>query len=200
MFATFVYRSCKLFSPFDVPMSLSFTDGRDQISMYQVVQGLANVSRSLLQVGLPFTVHWTHLEATYHTSALTFTLGHCFYFRASIGDGHGVLVDALPGLQNHVDQRSVELKSAQGLQDFLLGEVCRQIVLTFGDITMAWTSTSQPEASCFRVDLVPAAIHLSPPPKAKSAREVVTEDSSWSCFEVRVFAQKVGCAVEKPCG
>lgn len=148
----------------------------------QVVQGLANVSRTLRKIGLPLAVRWTHLEETCPSSALSFTLGHCFHFRASLGDGFGVVVSALPGLQNHADQRSVELESAHDLEHFLLGEVCRQIVLTFGDITAAWTSGIQQEGiTCFRVDLVPAAIHLLP----------ASEEADGGSCEVRVFVQEV---------
>lgn len=154
----------------------------------QVVRGVAHVSRSLRKIGLPFAVRWTHLEETCPASALSFTLGHCFHFRVFLGDGSGVIVSALPGLQNHADQRRVELQSAQDLESFLLGEVCRQIVLTFGDITAAWTSGVQPEGTtCFRVDLVPAAIHLLPSSKCTST----SEDTDGDSCEVRVFVQQV---------
>lgn len=146
------------------------------------------MSSSLRKIGLPFAVRWTHLEETCHASALSFTLGHCFHFRVSLGDGFGVIVSALPGLQNHADQRRVELQSAKDLERFLLGEVCRQIVLTFGDITAAWTSGVHPEgAACFRVDLVPAAIHLLP----SSKRTGTSEDTDGGSCEVRVDVQEV---------
>lgn len=164
----------------------------DNVCSNQVVQGLANVSRTLRKIGLPLAVRWTHLEETCPSSALSFTLGHCFHFRASLGDGFGVVVSALPGLQNHADQRSVELESAHDLEHFLLGEVCRQIVLTFGDITAAWTSGIQPEGkTCFRVDLVPAAIHLLPGPKSKVSRSDAPEEADGGSCEVRVFVQEV---------
>lgn len=151
------------------------------------------MSNSLRKIGLPFAVRWTHLEETCPASALSFTLGHCFHFRVSLGDGFGVIVSALPGLQNHADQRSVELQSAQDLQRFLLGEVCRQIVQTFGDITAAWTSGFQPEGTaCFRVDLVPAAIHLLPSSKSNSSsRTSTSEGTDGGSCEVRVFVQEV---------
>ncbi|CAM9338799.1 unnamed protein product [Pylaiella littoralis] len=161
----------------------------------EVVQRLAHVSRTLQKIGLPFVVRWTHLEETCPASALTFTLGHCFHFRASLDGGFGVVVSALPGLQNHADQRSVELQSAEDLQHFLLGEVCRQIVLTFGDITAAWTSGKQPEGtSCFRVELVPAAIHLLPRPKSKTSCDTSMQNDGGSC-EVRVFVEGVGVRI-----
>lgn len=160
--------------------------------MRQVVQGLAHVSHTLQKIGLPFVVRWTHLEETCPASALSFTLGHCFHFRASLDDGFGVVVSALPGLQNHADQRSVELQSAEDLQHFLLGEVCRQIVLTFGDITAAWTSGIQPEgATCFRVELVPATIHLLPRTKSKASCESASGQTDGGSCEVRVFVEGV---------
>lgn len=157
------------------------------------MRGLANVSRSLLQIGLPLAVRWTHAEATFPASSLSFTLGHRFHFRASLGAGSDVVISALPGLHNHVDQRSVELHSAQDLEQFLLGEVCRQIVLTFGDITASWTSGVQKETACFRVDLVPAAIHLLPAPKTKSPckSSVSPAENSRGGCEVRVCVQEV---------
>lgn len=156
------------------------------------MQGLAHVSNSLQKIGLPMVVRWTHLEETCPASALTFTLGHCFHFRASLDDGFKVVVSALPGLQNHADQRSVELQGAEDLQQFLLGEICRQIVLTFGDITAAWTSGVQPEGiSCFRVELVPSAIHLLPHPTSKASCKSGSALPDGGSCEVRVFVEGV---------
>lgn len=164
----------------------------DNFSTKQVVEGLANVSGILRKIGLPLAVRWTHLEETCPSSAVSFTLGHCFHFRASLDDGFGVVVSALPGLQNHADQRSVELESARDLEHFLLGEVCRQIVLTFGDITAAWTSgIQQEEIICFRIDLVPAAIHLLPVPKSKVSRNNAPKEADGGSCEVRVFVEEV---------
>lgn len=163
------------------------------------MQGLAHVSYTLKKIGLPLVVRWTHLEETCPASTLTFTLGHCFHFRASLDDGFGVIVSALPGLQNNADQRSVELQSADDLQHFLLGEVCRQIVLTFGDITAAWTSGIQPQGtSSFRVELVPASIHLLPRPKSRASCERASEQTDGGSCEVRVFVEGVSyiCRVE----
>ncbi|CAN0440234.1 unnamed protein product [Ectocarpus sp. 12 AP-2014] len=162
----------------------------------EVVQGLANVSRSMQKIGLPLAVRWTHLEETYRTSALTLTVGHCFHFRASLDDGCGILVSALPGLQNHADQRSVELQSAQDLEHFLLREVCRQIVLTFGDITASWTSGVMSEgAACFRVELEPAAIYLLPGRKAEESGTKPTEELRGSGCEARVYVQGAGVQI-----
>lgn len=135
------------------------------------------------------------METTYPASSLGFTLGHCSHFRASLDDGCRAVVSALAGLHNHADQRSVELLSAQDFQQFLLGEICRQIVLTFGDITSAWTREKQHGKTCFRVDLTPAAIHLLPLPKATKAVEddsKFMETSDGSSSEVRVCVQEVG--------
>ena len=118
---------------------------------------MAGVSRSLHQLGVPFALRWTHLESTCATSVLTFTLGHRFHFRTSLDGGCNITVSALPGLHNHADQRTFGLRSADDLQQFLLGEICRQIVLTFGDIAAAWTDDIQ---TCFRVDLVPPTVSL----------------------------------------
>lgn len=163
------------------------------VNTRQVVRALAHVSRSLRQIGLPLAVRWTHLETTYPTSALNFTLGHCFHFRASLGDGCGIVVSALPGLQNHAEPRKVELQSAQDLQQFLLGEVCRQIVLTFGDITAAWTSGIVQGPNCFRIDLVPAVIHLLPVPRPNAACKglVCAAEGDNSGWKVRVCVQEV---------
>lgn len=150
---------------------------------------LADVSVSLQHIGLPLAVQWTHLEATYSRSSLNVTLGNSFHFRVSLDDESRAVASALPGLQNHADQRRVELYSALDVQRFLLGEVCRQIVLTFGDITSTWISNEHPETSCFKVDLAPTAIHLVPAPKARleDGRSVGVDESDEN-WEVRVSA------------
>lgn len=162
----------------------------------QVVEGVASVSRSLDEIGLPFDVRWTHLETTFPASALGFTFGHCFHFRASVDGGSGVVVSALPGLHNHAEQRSVNLQSVEDLKQFLLGEVCRQVVLTFGDITAAWTTGIPEGGKCFRIDLAPAAIHLLPPPKARTSHVLCPPpwDKKANGWEVRVSVKEVRAA------
>lgn len=153
---------------------------------------LHDISFSVRRVGLPLTVRWTHLETTYSRSCLTVTLGKCFHFRVSLDDESRAVVSALPGLQNHADQRSVELWSADDLRQFILGEVCRQIVLTFGDITSAWLSVENSKRCHFKVDLAPAAIHLFGGDKARpklwnSNSGGNKLNGSW---EVRVYAER----------
>lgn len=159
-------------------------------------------------------VRWTHLETTYPASSMSFTLGHCSHFRVALDDGCRAVVSALAGLHNHADLRTVELLSAQKFQQFLLGEICRQIVLTFGDVTSAWTSENQQGKSCFRVDLTPAAIHLLPLPVTKPVehdcksmekgdeKKTVendyksTEKGDGSSWEVRVCVQRVSWNID----
>lgn len=175
-----------------VPDTFVFGHGNRTL-VDQVVRSLAGVSRSLMRIGLPLAVRWTHAEATYPASALSLTLGHCFHFRASLDDGCGIVVSALPGLHNHADQRSVELQTARDLREFLLGEVCRQVVLTFGDIVASWTSGIQQGGACFRIELVPAVIYLLPARGAKGGpKGSVASEESRSGLEVHVCADEVG--------
>lgn len=148
---------------------------------------LADISLSLRAIGLPLTVQWTHLEATYPRSSLNITLGNCFHFRVSLDDESKVVVSALPGLENHADQRSVELFSAVDVRKFLLGEVCRQIVLTFGDMASTWICNIHPKARCFKVDLTPTMIHLFEVPKG--GLEGASYDEGDRRWDVRVSAE-----------
>eukprot|EP00903_Cladosiphon_okamuranus_P017447 g16071.t1 len=71
-----------------------------------------------------------------------------------------------------------------------------EIVLTFGDITAAWTSSIQQKGIvCFRVDLVPASIHLLPVPKSKGSRNSAPEEADGEICEVRVFVEEVGIQI-----
>lgn len=154
---------------------------------------MASVSRSLHQLGVPFAVRWTHIESTCASSVLTFTLGHCFHFQASLDGGCGVMVTALPGLHNHADQRSLTLGSADDLRQFFLGEACRQIVLTFGD--MAAAVLSDKDEMYFRIDLVPPAINLWKEKLVKSSRDREDPDfeekGRGSGWEIRVCPREV---------
>lgn len=154
---------------------------------------MASVSRSLHQLGVPFAVRWTHLESTCASSVLTFTFGHCFHFQASLDGGCGVMVTALPGLHNHADQRRLTLRSADDLRQFFLGEACRQIVLTFGDMSAAVLTGK--DGMYFRIDLVPPAIHLWKETPVESSRDRENldfeEKGRGSGWEIRVCPREV---------
>lgn len=138
---------------------------------------MAETSRCLRHIGLPTTVRWTHLEATCPESTIGFTLGACFHFRARLDDKSKVVVNALPGLENNALHRCLELPSALEFQRFLLSEVCRQIVLTFGDMAAARTGRTYPARSYFKVHLVPTMIVLlrETPPRRFGATFVGNE-------------------------
>lgn len=152
---------------------------------------MGDISHSLHRIGLPWTVRWTHLETMCCGTSLNFTLGNCCHFRASLDKESKAVVSALAGLHNNADKRSVELHSALDVQQFLLGEVCRQIVLTFGDIASAWTRSTRPER-CFKVDLVPPAIYLYGAPKSTPSLgdSLVAVGDADRIWEVRVSADR----------
>lgn len=126
----------------------------------QIVEAVADVRRSLRPLGLPMSVSWVHLELMFPGSTLSFTLGQCFHFKACMDAKSRVVVSGLYGARNPADLRRVDLRSADELRKFLLGETCRQVVLTFGDIAASTARHSMDEH--FEVKLVPPAIRLYP--------------------------------------
>lgn len=165
----------------------------------QVLGGLGRTSHGLRRIGLPLTVHWTHLETTCAESSWSITLGSCFHFQISLDEEPRVVVSSLPGLENPALHRRVELPSAIAFQHFLLGEICRQIVLTFGDIASARIKRVNREGCRFEVQLIPPAIHLSTEAASKTGAvgyarlEGGAEDAHThrGRCEVRVFADEV---------